>query len=155
MCNAWPHEHWPVCARLISSNNSNDASSSTSSFLLASSSSYPQHKVDNNSKQQRNSQHRRAKTVVKSTLSSHANALCAPVECYESVDHRHQSNECEESSADLSDAVAEVEEADGKAAEDDGEVEPWEEGALVGEEDFGLNAGREGDALAWCWYRQL
>ncbi len=44
--------------------------------------------------------------------------------------------------------AAEVQEADGEAAEDDGEVEPGEEGAFVGEEDFGFDAGGEGDAFA-------
>jgi hypothetical protein len=47
------------------------------------------------------------------------------------------------------DLVAEVEEADGETAEDDGEVKPWEKGTLVGEEDFGLDTGGKGDALAW------
>jgi hypothetical protein len=94
------------------------------SFLRASSSSDPQHEVDDNGKQQCDRQYSRAKAIVESTLSSHANALCAPVECYERVDHRHQRDKCEESGANLSDAVAEVEEANGKATEDDGEVEP-------------------------------
>jgi len=85
------------------------------------------------------------------------------VESDESVDHGGQGDEREEAGADLADAVAEVEQADGQAAEDDGEVEPGEEGALVGEEDFGLDAGGEGDAFAWggsdgvsgCWRRVL
>lgn len=46
------------------------------------------------------------------------------MECDKRVDHGHQGDECEESSADLSDAVTEVEKTDGEAAEDDGEVEP-------------------------------
>jgi hypothetical protein len=46
------------------------------------------------------------------------------MECEEGVDHGHHSNEREESSANLSDLVAEVEEADCETAEDDGEVEP-------------------------------
>ena len=49
----------------------------------------------------------------------------------------------------MANGVAEVEEADGEAAEDYGEVEPGEEGAFVGEEDFGFYAGGEGDAFAW------
>lgn len=46
------------------------------------------------------------------------------MECDKRVDHGHQGDECEESGADLSDAVAEVKKTDGEAAEDDGEVEP-------------------------------
>ena len=72
------------------------------------------------------------------------------MESDERVDHCGQRYEREQAGADLADAVAEVEQADGQAAEDDGEVEPGEEGALVGEEDFGLDAGGEGDAFAWC-----
>jgi hypothetical protein len=97
---------------------------SVSSLLRTSSSSDPQNEVDDNRKQQSNSQNRRAKAIIESTLSSHANALCAPVECDKRVDHGHERDECEESGADLSDAVTEVEKTDGEAAEDDGEVEP-------------------------------
>ena len=100
------------------------ALSSISSFLRTSSSSDPQHEVDNNREQQSNGKHCRTKAIVKSTLSSHANALCAPVECDERVDHGHQRDECEESSADLSDAVAEIKKTHGEATEDDGEVQP-------------------------------
>ena len=67
----------------------------------------------------------------------------------QSVDHRSHSNECEEACGDLADLVAEVEETDGETAEDDSEVEPGEEGSLVGEEDLGLDTDGEGDAFAW------
>ena len=97
---------------------------SVSSLLSTSSSSDPQDEVDNDCKQQSNRKHCRTKAIIESTLPSHTNALCAPVECDEGVDHGHQGDECEESSADLSDAVAEVKKTDGQAAEDDGEVEP-------------------------------
>ena len=70
------------------------------------------------------------------------------MERHERVQHGGQRDEREEAGADLADAVTEVEQADGQATEDDGEVEPAEEGAFVGEEDFGLDAGGEGDALA-------
>jgi len=53
----------------------------------------------------------------------------------------------------LADAIAKVEETDGEAAQDDGEVEPGEKGAFVCEEDFGLDADGEGDAFAWSWGR--
>jgi hypothetical protein len=46
------------------------------------------------------------------------------VECEERVNHGHHGDEGEESGADLSDLVAEVEEADCETAEDDGEVQP-------------------------------
>lgn len=65
------------------------------------------------------------------------------------VDHGGHGDDGEEGGGDAADAVAEVEEADGEAAQDDGEVEPGEECALVGEEDFGFDAGGEGDAFAW------
>ena len=68
------------------------------------------------------------------------------------VQHSSHGDEGEDAGADAADAVAEVEQADGQAAEDHGEVEPAEEGALVGKEDFGLDAGGEGDAFAcWVW----
>lgn len=65
------------------------------------------------------------------------------------INHCRNSHQRKETGADLADAVAKVEQADGEAAEDDGEVEPGEEGALVGEEDFGFDASGEGDAFAW------
>lgn len=65
------------------------------------------------------------------------------------IRHGGHGNEGEQAGGDLADLVAEVEQADGETAEDDGEVEPAEEGALVGEEDFGLDARGERDALAW------
>ena len=70
------------------------------------------------------------------------------MECDKSVEHGGEGNECEEASGDLADGVAEVEQSNGEAAEDDGEVEPAEEGAFVGEEDFGFYARGEGDAFA-------
>jgi hypothetical protein len=94
------------------------------SFLLTPSPSNPQNKVDNNRQQQRNSQHCGTKAIIKAALASHADALRAPVESDKSVDHGRQRDEREEAGADLADAVTEVEQADGQAAEDDGEVEP-------------------------------
>ena len=64
------------------------------------------------------------------------------------IDHRRHGHQREKTGGDAADGVAEVEQADGEATEDDGEVEPGEEGALVGEEDLGLDARGEGDALA-------
>ena len=71
------------------------------------------------------------------------------MERYERVDHAAHGHDYEEPGTDAGSGVgAEVEQTDGEAAEDDGEVEPGEEGAFVGEEDFGLDAGGEGDAFA-------
>ena len=72
---------------------------------------------------------------------------------HQRVYHGAHGHDREQGGGDASDGVAKVEEADGKAAEDDGEVEPGEKGALVGEEDFGFNAGGEGDALPWMMRR--
>lgn len=66
----------------------------------------------------------------------------------EGVDHGQDGDAGEEDGADLAGAVAEVEQTDGEGAEDDGEVEPGEKGAFVGEEDFGFDAGGDGDAFA-------
>jgi len=112
--------------------------------------SNPQHKIHHHSRQQRNSQHRRSEPIIKASLPSHPYALRSPVKRYQCVEHRRKRDESEEAGGDLAYAVAEVEQADGEAAEHDGEVEPGEEGALVGEEDFGFDADGEGDALAWA-----
>jgi hypothetical protein len=66
----------------------------------------------------------------------------------EGVDHAEHSNNSEDSGANDSHAVAEVEQAHGQTTENHGEVQPAEEGTLVGEEDFGLDASRERNALA-------
>jgi hypothetical protein len=109
----------------------------------------PQHKVDNDGRKQGNSQDCRTKPVIETTLSPHPYTPCAPVESEQRVYHGHHGNEGEEAGGDFSDLVAEVQEADCEAAEDDGEVEPGEESTLVGEEDLGLDSRGEGDALAW------
>ena len=67
----------------------------------------------------------------------------------QSVYHRRHSDECKQAGGDAADGVTEIEEADGETAEDDGEVEPGEEGTLVGEEDLGLDTGGEGYPFAW------
>ena len=71
------------------------------------------------------------------------------MERHKRIDHAPHRHDGEETGADAGSGVgAKVEQADGEAAEDDGEVEPGEKGALVSEEDFGLDAGGEGDAFA-------
>jgi hypothetical protein len=84
----------------------------------------PQHKIDNDSREERDCQDGRTQPIVESTLSAHPNAPRAPMECEQGVDHRHHSDKSKESGADLSNLIAEVEKANGEAAEDDGEVEP-------------------------------
>lgn len=109
----------------------------------------PQDKVHYNGAKQGNCQDGRAETVVETALASLPYALRAPVEGNEGIGHGSHGNEGEQAGADLADLVAKVEQADGETAEDDGKVQPGEECALVGEEDFGLDAGGQGDALAW------
>lgn len=68
---------------------------------------------------------------------------------HQRIDHTPHCHNGEKPSADPGGGVgAKVEQTDGEATEDDGEVEPGEKGALVGEEDFGLDSGGEGDAFA-------
>lgn len=114
----------PVQCPPVYPNHFSRSFQSSTSLLVTTSSSYPQHEVDYNRQQQRNGQHGRTETVVEAALPSHANALRAPVESDERVDHGGQGDEGEETGADLADAVTEVEKADGQAAQDDGEVEP-------------------------------
>lgn len=64
------------------------------------------------------------------------------------VEHRSHGDEGEEPRAYPTDAVAKIEKADSQAAQDDGEVEPGEEGALIGEEDLGLDPRRKGDSFS-------
>ena len=71
------------------------------------------------------------------------------MERHKRIKHRGKSDQSEQTGGYLADLIAKVEKAYRQATEDDGEVEPGEEGAFVGEEDFGLYAGGEGDALAW------
>jgi hypothetical protein len=91
----------------------------------------------------------RAKAVVEAALSAATDTLCSPVEGDDGVDHGAHGDDGEEGGGDATDAIAKVQQTNGETAEDDGEVQPREKGALVGEEDLWLDAGREGDALAW------
>lgn len=72
------------------------------------------------------------------------------MECDEGVDHGAHGDDGEEGGGDAADAIAEVQEADGKTTQDDGEVKPREKGSLIGEEDFGLDTGGEGNSLAYA-----
>lgn len=71
----------------------------------------------------------------------------------EGVDHGGHGDQGKQRGADAADAVAKVQQADGQAAQDDGEVQPAQESALVREEDLGLDPRREGDAFSCGWNR--
>ena len=110
----------------------------------------PQDEVHQHRRRQRAREQRRAPAVVEAGLAADADAAGAPVERGDGVGDGGDGDEGEGGGGQAGDAVvAEVEEPDPEAAEEDGEVEPGEEGALVGEEDFGLDARRERDAFAW------
>lgn len=68
---------------------------------------------------------------------------------HQRIDHRRHRHDREQARADSADAVAEVQQPDRQRPEDDGEVQPGEEGPFVGEEDFRLDAGGERDAFSW------
>lgn len=108
----------------------------------------PQHKVNHHRKKQNDSQEGRTKPVIETSLAPHPYRLRPPMVRYEGVYHGGHSDAGEQKGRDKCRAVTEIQHADGQGAEDDGEVEPGEEGPLVGEEDFGLDAGRERNALA-------
>lgn len=109
----------------------------------------PQHEVDDDGQQQNDGQDRGAEAVVEPGLPPHPYRPRPPVVREQGVHHGEHGDAGEEEGRDEGDAVAKVEHADGEGAEDDGEVEPRQEGPLVGEEDLGLDPGREGNALAW------
>lgn len=70
------------------------------------------------------------------------------MKCHQRIYHSCHSNKRKQPSRDTANAVAEVQKADGEAAENDGEIEPGEEGALISEEDFWFDAGGKGDSFA-------
>ena len=65
----------------------------------------------------------------------------------ERIDHRSHRHNREDHSGRAANIIAKIQQAYGEPTKDDGEVEPREEGALVGEEDFGFDADGEGDAF--------
>lgn len=85
-------------------------------MLLVIAHSDPEDKVDNHSRKQRKREDRGTEPVIESALAAHPYALRAPVECEQSIHHRHHSNESEQARADLSDLVAKVQKPDGEAA---------------------------------------
>ena len=74
-----------------------------------------------------------------------------PVERRKRIQHSRHGNKCKKTGGDTADTVPEVEQTDGETAQDDGEVQPGEKSALVGEEDFWLDAGWEGDSFAFIY----
>ena len=69
----------------------------------------------------------------------------------ERVEHGRHRDQGEEGGRGARGGVAgagEVEQPQGEGADEGGELQPGEEGALVGEEDLGLDARGQGDALA-------
>lgn len=65
------------------------------------------------------------------------------------IPHRQHANDGEDGGRDECGAVAKIQHADCEGAEDDGEVQPREEGALVGEEYLGFDARGERNAFSW------
>ncbi|GMG03417.1 unnamed protein product [Aspergillus oryzae] len=84
----------------------------------------PEDKVNDDGRQQGEGQDGGTETVVDAALAAFADAGCAPVEGAEGVDHGRHGDDGEETGGDTTDAVTEVQETDGQAAQDDGEVEP-------------------------------
>jgi pyruvate/2-oxoacid:ferredoxin oxidoreductase alpha subunit len=109
---------------------------------------HPEHKIHYHRRKKANGQHRRSKPIIKPGLPALPNTARAPMEHIQAVHHSAHGNQREDAGGNLPDSVAEVKKADGEAAEDNREVEPGEEGAFVGEENFGFNACGERDAFA-------
>lgn len=117
--------------------------------MTAASTCNSKNEIDHNGSQQSNCQDRGTKPVVEAALASHADALRTPMEGEKGVYHSSHGDKGEETGGDLADLVAEVEQTNGETAQDDGEVEPAEKCTFVCEEDFGLDTGGQGNALAW------
>lgn len=105
-------------------------------------------KVDQDRRQDKQTQHCRPKSVIIGTGQSLPDPVRAPVEGGQGVHHHDHRDKHEHARRDASDTVAKVQETDRQGAEKDGEVEPGQEGALVGEKDLGLDTHGQGDALA-------
>lgn len=105
-------------------------------------------KVDQNRGQDKHTQHSGTKAIVIGTRQTLADPVRAPVERCQCIDHDHHGHKREHAGRDAADTVAKVEQANAEGSQEDCEVEPGQEGALVGEKDFGLDTDRKGDALA-------
>lgn len=106
-----------------------------------------QHKVDNNGNQKENTQHGWTETVIVWTRTSHSNGLSSPVVGDQSIYHRQHGNECEQTRTDSADLVTEVQQTNTKRPQDHGEVQPRQEGSLIGEEDLWLDSSGQCNSL--------
>lgn len=101
---------------------------------------HTQDEIDDDGHEQDDCEDSGTETIVKASLAAHANTLGAPVVGEEGIDHGQHGDDGEQQGGDLGRGVAKVEHANSQRAEDDGKVEPGEEGALIGEEDLGFDA---------------
>lgn len=108
----------------------------------------PEDEVDDHGQEQDDGQEGRPEAVVEAGLAADAYRLRAPVVREQGVQHGGHGDDGEQEGRDEGRPVAEVQHAHGEGAEDYGEVQPRQEGSLVGEEDLGLDAGGEGNPLA-------
>jgi len=97
---------------------------------------HAQHEIDNDGCEQEEAEYGRAEAVIVRAGATLADGRCSPVVGDECVRHGAHSDECEECGRIPTNAVAKVEETYSKAANNDGEIQPREEGALIGEKDF-------------------
>jgi len=93
-------------------------------FLAARCAREPKDEVDNDGSEQEEGQDGGTEAVIEALLPTHPNAPCSPMELIQCVYHGAHGNNSEYASADLAHFVAEVEQPDCQAAQDDGEVEP-------------------------------
>ena len=126
----------PGCGNQTSTRRPDD--SLPPSLLLAT--AQPQDDVHDDGGEKKDGKDRGTKAVVKASLTSLTNASGTPMESEQGVEHGDHGHEGEETGADPTDIVTKVEQADGETAQDDGEVQPAEEGAFVGEEDLGFDS---------------
>lgn len=84
----------------------------------------PQDKVDNDGGEEGKTQNGRPESIVVRPASTLPDRIRAPVVGDEGVEHDGHGDQCKHPRRDLADLVAKVEESDGEAGEDDGEVEP-------------------------------
>jgi hypothetical protein len=69
--------------------------------------------------------------------------------CKQGIYHGSHSHDPEEEIGNKCRPITEIQHANCESTKDDSEIEPREKGSLVGEENFRLDAGGEGDLLAW------
>lgn len=114
---------------------------------LRQSRSDPQDEVDDDGNQEEEAEHGWPKAVVVGTRAPSSDGVGSPVVGDQRVDHRAHRKEREQRRGDPANLVAEVEQPNGKRAENDGEVQPREERSLVGKEHLRLDTGRQGNSL--------